>query len=97
MERHAFPAEGLAYTVAHDLTRRQLDQEALRQAEARCVSALESTTDAFFAVDREWRLVRVNRQAERLWMRQREDILGRNLWEVFPKPPAGPFIGCTNK
>ena len=86
-----FPAEGLAYTVAHDLTRRQLDQEALRQAEARCVSALESTTDAFFAVDREWRLVRVNRQAERLWMRQREDILGRNLWEVFPEAAGGPF------
>lgn len=86
-----FPAEGLAYTVAHDLTRRKLDEEALRQAEARCVSSLESTTDAFFAVDRQWRLVCVNRQAERLWMRQREDILGRNLWEVFPEAVGGPF------
>ena len=86
-----FLAEGLAYTVAHDLTRRKLDEEALRQAEARCVSALESTTDAFFAVDRQWRLVRVNQQAERLWVRHREDILGRNLWEVFPEAVGGPF------
>ena len=86
-----FPAEGLAYTVAHDLTRRKLDEEARGQAEARCVSALESTTDAFFAVDREWRLVRMNQQAERLWMRHREDILGRNLWEVFPAAVGGPF------
>ena len=86
-----FRAEGLAYTVAHDLTRRRLDEEAVRQAEARCVCALESTTDAFFAVDRAWRLLRVNRQAERLWMLHREDILGRNLWEVFPEAVGGPF------
>jgi PAS domain S-box-containing protein len=86
-----FPAEGLAYTVAHDWTRRKLDEEALRQAEARCASALESTTDAFFAVDRAWRLIRVNQQAERLWLRRREDILGRNLWEVFPEAVGGPF------
>ena len=86
-----FPANGLAYTVAHDLTRRKLDEEALRQAEARCVCALESTTDAFFAVDRQWRLVRVNRQAERLWQRHREDVLGRDLWELFPEAVGGAF------
>ncbi|HUE22166.1 MAG TPA: histidine kinase dimerization/phosphoacceptor domain -containing protein [Bryobacteraceae bacterium] len=86
-----FPAQALAYTVAHDCTRHKLDQEALRQSEARCVCALESTTDAFFAVDPAWRLVRVNRQAESLWTRRREDILGRNLWEVFPQAAGGPF------
>jgi PAS domain S-box-containing protein len=86
-----FQAEGLAYTVAHDRTSRKLDEEALRQCEARCVCALESTTDAFFAVDRSWRLIRVNHQAERLWMRHRKDILGRNLWEVFPEAVDGPF------
>jgi len=86
-----FPAEGLAYTVAHDRTRRNLDEEALRQSEARCVCALESTTDAFFAVDPAWHLIRVNQQAERLWMRHRDDVLGRNLWEVFPEAVGGTF------
>ena len=42
-------------------------------------------------MDRQWRLVRVNQQAERLWVRHREDILGRNLWEVFPEAVGGPF------
>ena len=86
-----FPAEGLAYTVAHDRTRRKLDEEALRQCEARWVCALESTTDAFFAVNRDWRLIRVNQQAERLWMRHRDDLLDRNFWEVFPEAVGSPF------
>jgi len=86
-----FPAKGLAYTVAHDRTRRRLDEEALSQSEARCVCALESTTDAFFAVDSDWHLTRVNQQAERLWMCHRDDVLGRNLWEMFPEAFGGPF------
>jgi len=88
-----FPAKGLAYAVAHDRTRRKLDEEALLQSEARCVCALESTTDAFFAVDPDWRLIRVNQQAERLWMCHRDHILGRNLWEMFPEAVGGPFHG----
>lgn len=86
-----FPAVGLAYTVALDRTGPKHDQEVLRESEARCVCALESTTDAFFAVDRAWRLIRVNQQAERLWMCHRDDVLGRNLWEVFPAAVGGPF------
>jgi PAS domain S-box-containing protein len=84
-------AGGLAYTVAHNRTSRRLDQEALRQSEARCVRALESTSDAFFAVDPGWRLIHVNRQAERLWTCHRDNVLGRNLWEVFPEAAGGPF------
>jgi len=90
-------AEGLAYTVAHDRTRQRSAEQALREADARCVCALESTTDAFFAIDRDWRLLRVNQQAERLWARSRIDLLGRSLWEVFPEAPGGPFHGIYEK
>lgn len=86
-----FLAEGLAYAVARDRTRQKLDEQALRQSNARLESVLESITDGFFAVDCAWRVVRVNPQAERLWMRPRQDLLGRNLWEVFPEGTDGPF------
>lgn len=86
-----FPADKLAYTVAHDRTRGKRNEENLRQSEARCNCALESTSDAVFAVDRAWRVIRVNQQAERLWMRRREYLVGRNLWEVFPEAVGGPF------
>lgn len=86
-----FLKEGLIYVVAHDLTRQRWYQEALRQAESRCAWAIESTTDAIFAVDREWRIIRVNQQTERLWRRHRDELIGRNLWDVFPEAAGGPF------
>ena len=46
-------------------------------------SILESITDAFFAVDRDWRFTYVNREAERLLQRARADLIGRVLWDEF--------------
>ncbi len=86
------PSEGLAYTVAHDLTRRRLDREALRQSEAQRACAMECSSDAIFTLDRAFRLTGLNQQAERLWNRTRHDILGRNLWDVFPEAVGGPFF-----
>ena len=86
-----FPSAGRAYTVAHDRTNHQLDAESVRQSEALHDGIFESTSDAVFKVDREWRLTRVNHHAERLWMRHREDLLGRGLWELFPEAVDGPF------
>lgn len=85
------PAQGLAYAVARDASPQDQREEALRQSEAFCVSALESTTDAFFAVGRDWRLIRINRRAARLWNRDPATLLGRNLWEVFPDAMGGPL------
>jgi PAS domain S-box-containing protein len=48
------------------------------------VDVLERMSDAFVAIDREWRFNYVNRAAERASGLPREEILGRTLWEVFP-------------
>jgi PAS domain S-box-containing protein len=45
---------------------------------------VESITEAFCAVGRDWRLLYVNRQAEKLLARTRGDLPGRNLWEEYP-------------
>jgi len=45
---------------------------------------LESISDAFFALDREWRFTHVNDQMERDSQRTREDLLGRLFWDEFP-------------
>ena len=44
---------------------------------------LESITDAFFAVDREWRFTYVNRHAQRL-LEAPGQLLGANMWDVYP-------------
>lgn len=45
---------------------------------------LESMSDAFYAVDADWEFLYVNHMTEKLWGMKREELLGRNLWQVFP-------------
>ncbi|MBP0004056.1 MAG: GAF domain-containing protein [Cyanobacteria bacterium SBC] len=48
------------------------------------VEILESITEAFFAIDRHWQFVYINRRAEKLWNVCKSELLGRTLWHVFP-------------
>lgn len=45
---------------------------------------LESIGDAFFAVDMDWVVTYWNSMASKVLLVPREDIVGRNLWDVFP-------------
>ena len=49
---------------------------------------LESIRDGFIAVDREWRIVYVNRAAEVLVSLRRDRAAGAELWNLFPAEPA---------
>jgi PAS domain S-box-containing protein len=63
-------------------------REAREQAEQKAVieraTLLESITDAFYALDRQWRHTYVNQRALAYYGMTRADLLGRSLWEVFP-------------
>jgi PAS domain-containing protein len=38
-------------------------------------------SDVFYAVDRQWRFTYVNRRAQELWDRSKEQLLAKNTWE----------------
>ena len=69
--------------IMRDRTERRQAEAALAAAHHRTSEILESITDAFYAVDRDWRLTYVNRCTEQLWGKPRDQLLGRRLWEVF--------------
>ena len=77
--------------VARDLTERKQTEESLRESSRRISNILESITDEFFAVDREWRFTYVNERALRRIQREkgedltREKLLGKNAWELYPE------------
>jgi len=54
----------------------------------RAADAIDSMTDAFAAVDHEWRVVAVNRRQESLFQRLRSETIGRVFWDVFPETVA---------
>jgi PAS domain S-box-containing protein len=75
------PAVGGVVVASRDVTARKEDEEALRRSEAEIFEVLESITDAFFALDREWRFTYVNTQAGVLFSNNREDLIGERIWE----------------
>ena len=68
-----------------------LPQPASLLPTAAVVGILESITDAFFAVDADWRFIYVNAQAERLLSRTRAGLLGCTVWEEFPDAVGSVF------
>ncbi|MBI5668660.1 MAG: GAF domain-containing protein [Chloroflexi bacterium] len=46
---------------------------------------LDDAPDAFYVLDRQWRFVYINRRAEQLWGRTRDDLIGKVVWNVFPQ------------
>src|SRR5215207_8176064 len=77
--------------VAHDITERKRAEEELRESNGKIENILESITDAFVAVDREWDYTYINERALRRMQERkgrelpREELLGKNMWEEFPE------------
>lgn len=63
-------------------------REAREQAEQRAVveraKLLECITDAFYALDQQWRFTYVNQRALDYYGKQRAELLGKCFWDVFP-------------
>jgi PAS domain S-box-containing protein len=55
------------------------------------LSILESMSDAFCAVDKEWRLIYINGRAERIMRCNRADLLGKLIWDAFPDTIGSAF------
>ena len=77
--------------VLRDATARKATEDALRAANQQTVNILESITDAFFTLDRGWRFTYVNTQAERLLLRERDELLGCRVWDEFPEAVGSEF------
>jgi PAS domain S-box-containing protein len=55
--------------------------------DARQQAMLDEVEEAFFALDWEYRYLYVNRAAETMWHRRKEEHLGHALWQVYPRIP----------
>ena len=63
--------------VTRDITER-------KRLETELDEILGRVTDAFYALDEEFRFTHVNERAEELMSASADELLGRSLWEVFP-------------
>lgn len=82
-----FGADGaveLVVGTTRNITERKESEGEIKELGKRNRDILESITDAFFALDREWRFTYLNPQAEIVLDREPGDALGKNIWEEYP-------------
>ncbi len=81
-------ARGRAVTDEAGVTVRLLgaasDTTGQRDSEAGVARVVESMSTAFGAVDRKWQLTYVNAEAVRILGMSRAELVGGQLWELFP-------------
>ena len=77
--------------IRRDVTERKRAEEELRKSHKRIENILESITEAFVALDGQWRFTYINERAlDRIRKAKgeeltREELLGKKFWVVFPE------------
>ena len=79
------------YGTALDVHEIKLAEERANDLARRLTKTLESITDAFLTMDRNWRFTYVNHEAERMLGRARGELLGRDMWTEFPDVSGSDF------
>jgi diguanylate cyclase (GGDEF)-like protein/PAS domain S-box-containing protein len=72
------------YATARDMSERYHTREALLQSNKLLSRTLESIGDAFFSVDKDWRVTYMNRHCAQFVGMSQEEGVGRVLWDVEP-------------
>ncbi len=67
-----------------DLTKNKTAENSLVRVNNHVTHILESTSDAYIALDDNWKVTYFNKQAEFLFQTSRKDVLGNVLWEAVP-------------
>lgn len=80
-----------------DITELKLAQGALAQQVHDTEDMLDSITDGFFTLNRNWEFTYVNKAFEKLYDTTREHLLGRNYWEHFPTSTKNKFHAEYNR
>ena len=80
------------YGSFQDITERKEAQLALNKAYEERNNLLGSIGDAFIAFDENWIVTYWNDEAEKLFEKKKEDILGKNIWEEYPDGVNSPIF-----
>ena len=68
-----------------DISARKAAEQEAETLSERLQATLESITDGFYTLDRDWRFTYLNQEAARLLQQPREQLLGKDFWQCFPE------------
>ena len=74
-----------AHMTGFEIGARIHAEASLRRSEQRLSTVLNGISDAFYALDKDWRFLFVSRAALAIWGKRAEDVVGRSFLECFPQ------------
>lgn len=85
------------YSVLRDISEISLSNLTIRRQAEKMNSTLESITDGFCTLDKNWKFTYINSEFENLFAAEREKILGNNIWKAFPDLVNSAFFHHINQ
>ena len=79
-----YPATDGLVIYFRDITEKRLAEMEAQRSQEQYKTLIERISDAFIAVDHEFRYTFLNKQAEELIHKKADDLIGKTVWEVFP-------------
>ncbi len=79
-----YPSHGGATIHLKDITQDREKQAQVLAAETKYTRFINRISEAFISLDRQWRYTFINAKAAKLTGRSADELMGRNVWEVFP-------------
>lgn len=84
LEASIYPSPTGLTILFRDITDQVKAEEEMWKMEEKYRTLVERITDAFISLDNNWNITYLNKQAGKLVGRNMNDLLGKNMFEVFP-------------
>ena len=83
--------------ISTDISERKQFEETLQAKNHEITTIFESISDAVAIVDTQWRYIYVNDKAENLLHKTNSELIGNNMWEIFPHALDLPGYGYCHQ
>lgn len=71
--------------VATDITQLRESEQKFTEYAQSVTKILDSITDGFVTVDKQWRITYANKIFQEITQLKKDDLIGRIIWEIYPK------------
>lgn len=78
------------YSLIYDISEIKLAQQEIKQKNEQIADILDNIAEGFAAFDRERRYTYVNKHIGQMTGHEPQDLIGKNVWEVFPETVGSP-------
>jgi len=86
-----FEGNGARQVLIVNIDEKMRAEQAISEKSAELENILDSITDGFYTLNSRWEVTFINKAAEQALSCSREEIMGKNLWQFFPRSREGKF------